>query len=101
MVRPPLGDCSIKIPDRRKEALLEISHKLHKVKSFCFESPIRLEADFLGFPYPFIVRRIAIVPGYRKDYLEFSVGDDEFGNPVTTSDLETKDLLTLAKRIHV
>lgn len=84
---------------QRNDILKEIQEKLRLVKTAFLASPLEVEADFLGGGYPIVVRKIAVAPGYGPETLEFLVGTDEYGNPVTTNELETEDLQAICSRM--
>ena len=83
----------------RKCILEKIREKVLRDKTAFLHSPVLATADFIGANYPIVVRKVSVVPGYAPEALEFLVGNDECGNPVTTTDLGTDDLLVISERI--
>lgn len=90
-IRPVIGECTI-TDNLRGILLKEIRRHLGKADSLTLSQTVCVTADFMGDGFSHLTRRIEKLSGSDPLSLEFSVGKDEYGNDVLTSQLDENDL---------
>lgn len=98
-LKPSIGECSIRRPDRRTEALLIIAETVKREGVAFLRHPVSVTQDFIGMDFNFTVRSVTTTPGTRPESLDFTVGTDEYGEKVHAGNLGTSDLIKIANEI--